>query len=684
MLNIRLKTEIKNRALCENDITACSSTKYLATAEKNDKGILIILYKRDRKESPFAVIDCQPEDFKVWYPETGKVNKGSVFAGSSGYENMLVGLDSYSFYYTGNSTYADVTFSSKEDKKIAVKFFSSYKKTYHISVSVNACETLPSPWKEFVWYQMHVLTSRCKKRNKKKAELKKQLFSYLKKPTQGFYNWVWHKAMDVTQCLFYTPEKKNSVLVECSVCEGKGTYLRKDIPNFQRNGNGFCPMCRAKVKFLPKAIQPGYRVERMVVSYLQKTPDGFVWRDFTARRVFSKKDLPHVYDELTEITRWYTPSNVGYMLIGNEWCRREDGWFVTSMVYPRTIRNAIKDTKYRYSGLEELVSSDIPMRYSVYLLRTLKYPVLEKLAKAGYHSVIKQYLEGYWFHSPIKVDASTIYEALGISRFAGKRIAKLNLTNSTDALQILRTAEKYSLQIKDEDILEIINTEMMYENLNKLFHLRLITHLSVHKLCRYLMNQKKFFKNHINKYKNQATEIDIAITTYEDYINMGEMCGYDVRDRGFTLHPNLYNAHKKMVKEYNATQTDNGKKEDILYARHMAVMEQQMLLSAPKAMAVNTDDLFLKGLWTPQDLRQEGKRLHNCIGTYISKVADGSAIVVAVRKKDHPNESYCAFEYRDGKIIQCRADHEMNAPDDVWKLANQFCKVMNSRKPIAA
>lgn len=66
-----------------------------------------------------------------------------------------------------------------------------------------------------------------------------------------------------------------------------------------------------------------------------------------------------------------------------------------------------------------------------------------------------------------------------------------------------------------------------------------------------------------------------------------------------------------------------------------------------------------------EDLRLEGRRLHNCLGTYVDRVADGKTLIFFVRKVDDPAAPYVAMEYCDGRIIQRRFDHNMDVNDNV-------------------
>lgn len=75
----------------------------------------------------------------------------------------------------------------------------------------------------------------------------------------------------------------------------------------------------------------------------------------------------------------------------------------------------------------------------------------------------------------------------------------------------------------------------------------------------------------------------------------------------------------------------------------------------------------------PTDLTKEGNDNHNCVGSYIQYVVNGTSIVVFVRHKDSPDKSYITCEIRpDGRINQfyLRGNYSVHETED-----KAFCKL---------
>jgi PcfJ-like protein len=76
-------------------------------------------------------------------------------------------------------------------------------------------------------------------------------------------------------------------------------------------------------------------------------------------------------------------------------------------------------------------------------------------------------------------------------------------------------------------------------------------------------------------------------------------------------------------------------------------------------------------LLTPDDLREEGDRMNNCVATYIPRVAGGACLIYSIRRG---GQRVATMEVapRQGApvIVQLLAAGNTNASEDVWRAAN--------------
>lgn len=84
------------------------------------------------------------------------------------------------------------------------------------------------------------------------------------------------------------------------------------------------------------------------------------------------------------------------------------------------------------------------------------------------------------------------------------------------------------------------------------------------------------------------------------------------------------------------------------------------------------------------DFRRESRLLHNCIKTYPDRVAKGETLLFFIRRIDNPFAPYAAMEYRNGRIVQCRFDHNRQATGKVIDFANALAQKLNELNILAA
>ena len=47
----------------------------------------------------------------------------------------------------------------------------------------------------------------------------------------------------------------------------------------------------------------------------------------------------------------------------------------------------------------------------------------------------------------------------------------------------------------------------------------------------------------------------------------------------------------------------------------------------------------------------------------MDRISEGKTFIFFVRRLNAPNDPFVAFEYHDGKVVQCKADHNRSVED---------------------
>jgi hypothetical protein len=85
------------------------------------------------------------------------------------------------------------------------------------------------------------------------------------------------------------------------------------------------------------------------------------------------------------------------------------------------------------------------------------------------------------------------------------------------------------------------------------------------------------------------------------------------------------------------------------------------------------------------DVVQEGQAQHNCVGSYIDRIAKRQSLVFFIRKKEDPGKSLVTAEYRNGKITQLYYKNNQRVNDkEIVDIASEFCSRLSKNREFAA
>lgn len=82
-------------------------------------------------------------------------------------------------------------------------------------------------------------------------------------------------------------------------------------------------------------------------------------------------------------------------------------------------------------------------------------------------------------------------------------------------------------------------------------------------------------------------------------------------------------------------------------------------------MIMKKDGYVIKPLLMPKELREEGKKMHHCVGSYAEKVATGECLIFSVRKEEDIERPLATIEIQEKKVKQVRAAYNNEPPEDV-------------------
>lgn len=148
------------------------------------------------------------------------------------------------------------------------------------------------------------------------------------------------------------------------------------------------------------------------------------------------------------------------------------------------------------------------------------------------------------------------------------------------------------------------------------------------------------------------TAHDIDFIEYKDHLKMIEKLGLP-REQKYLYPDDFRTVHEELA---NRIRFENQKALREKAERRRAEAEK---------MIMKKDGYVIKPLLMPKELREEGKKMHHCVGSYAEKVATGECLIFSVRKEEDIERPLATIEIQEKKVKQVRAAYNNEPPEDV-------------------
>lgn len=157
--------------------------------------------------------------------------------------------------------------------------------------------------------------------------------------------------------------------------------------------------------------------------------------------------------------------------------------------------------------------------------------------------------------------------------------------------------------------------------------------------------------------------METLVKMYVDYLHMCRRQTYNMNDKSVLFPKNCAAAHDQEAELIQKISDAQKNKAFCMayagFARKAALSNKELQIVCPKQA---------------NDLVDEGKALHHCVGGYIDSVAEGKCLIVFVRRVEEPKKPYVTVEVRDGKIAQIHGDHNSKPTEEVQKFVDLWSR----------
>lgn len=482
----------------------------------------------------------------------------------------------------------------------------------------------------------------------------------------GFVDYIRRWILPEDKVLLY---KKGNVRGRCFAC---GQEVRAISPQrFRQTELTRCPNCGKTVRaYLETSDQ--FKVNYVDnIASIQVGKDGKtvffrLWhliRDSSAQWENLEGQLQEVARYAirgNRVAKWQLEAKHNYFMNTwresyADWTRYRDVTKIYDGCYefylPPDWRYQLEDTSLRYIELREYLDDRNGYAYRNiirFAVDWARYPAVEKLWKAGYHTLIHIRIAGMSKNCRIRWQEATIQKATGIPLGYLKKRAPVDwdadLLSKTK--QLIDEANKGT--IKESEIGLLQNHEIEIKQIR-----RALGHASVKKILDYLDKQVAVLKEvddlaaaqakaeHRHYCRNHYIARELY-DTYRDYLQDCEQLNLDLNDRGVLFPNNLDLAHTRTIAQ---VKHQASKEKTAAFKRQSKKLEK---------LCMEKGGLIIRPAKSATELIAEGKYLHHCVGGYADRMAKGVVAIMLIRRVEDPDTPYYTLEWTDNRVVQCR------------------------------
>lgn len=677
--------KIERKTASEESITLANRTKeaeHIIEADIIDDNILQMTFfkaeeLRKGNTKPMFRTFFQEEDY---INQDLTVEKTKWFTSSFWWMNGMRLYDSKWDYKSNEFRRIERVACSESDRQIISEFFKEYE----------GLEDDCKPWQAIHNYQEASLKKKLDKKHKKETDKIDAVMEQVKDVPEDFEDWIKNVGMSDRCYLVYKPKGKAKAELFCNRCDGKTEVSRKEIA-LKNNKKVVCPMCGNEVTAKVLGRMPIYIDDEKCVSLVQRTEKGFLWREFHVRRRLRREGLETV-DHIWETTRFFYEEREDRVSITGEyawdtykqtgktrWCELKYYPYVkNTLLYPNNLPEEWEHTSMKYSAFEIMAKTEPTKQYEYRsgIYSYLENKRLEHLIKMGLTKLVGNMFSGGYYSRRLEFEQKSIFDVLKLDKERTRILQSVN--GDFECLHILQLARKKNIVMDAATLKEF--RELFGNNPDLLEKKR--KNVSVQKFIRYFKKEASKYISEKCRYRpGDSMEANMA-SDWLDYISWCEELGYDLNDNYYYMPKNFKTAHDNVAREYTALMD---RKEAERQKRDAEKLEKRMQAAQIKLKDVLKDGMFTDGkglaILLPHDaaeIKEEGRILHHCVGTYVGRVASGQTTILFVRKQDDIQTPYFTLEWSKGHIVQCRGSHNCGMPEAVKRFTDAFEKKMQA------
>lgn len=313
--------------------------------------------------------------------------------------------------------------------------------------------------------------------------------------------------------------------------------------------------------------------------------------------------------------------------------------------------------------------------FMLYLYIYAQYPVVELLVKMGYISLIKEMLVGVSLgcnKARIRERAENLNKLINPETTRGSMALTIPKYISDNLNENDARLEEYVLWSDINEISGGISKER-YEKIisSTEFHVCNSTWMmrSMPEMLAYGYTLEEVFKYLRKVGKDNYSVYNSVFSLLKDYNHMCDL---------MQVAPDKFPADIKKAHD-NLSLAFKAKQDAICDASINRVansFEKQV-----KAINETISEEYIVSMpYSAKDVIAEGQAMHNCVGSYVSKIASNKSIIFFIRRREKPDESFITAECINGNLTQLYYKNNRPVHDlELRKIGTAFCELVKKK-----
>jgi hypothetical protein len=376
------------------------------------------------------------------------------------------------------------------------------------------------------------------------------------------------------------------------------------------------------------------------------------------RYVFEPGQVSNHYNFSYNEWRNFGPAKTYF---GSSWYSGSYGSWTNTICSFESIELSVRDTPFQYSTWEQYTHQDMVKFFELFC----KHPNIEYLTKLRMNYFVKAKLYGYSTYNAINWRGTTALDTLKITKQQINEIKEYSSKNELHplTLRLQQIARKEQSNIPLSEMQKFAeNFEISWDSVK-----RILKYTTIRRIDNYLKKQCAIKKSgSVDRY-----DLRYLAITWSDYISDCLKLELDLNNDMFLFPKDLHEAHQRLLQQVKH-------QGDALFNKKIAKRADAL-----RKYEFELNSLFIRPAKSSNELIKEGKALVHCVANYAEKYANGSTIILLLRRFEEPDKPYFTVEIKKGAITQARGHKNKSYKDDpeALKFVNQFIEAKLT-KPI--